>query len=78
MLTPTLRVAAIYPKFDVKLIRLERYSGPYGIMTLIAEIGLIAYTLLFLVLEVRRMIRTGKRYVSVSQPYCIPSSIRHP
>ncbi|XP_067928142.1 polycystin-2-like, partial [Watersipora subatra] len=44
---------AFYPKFDVKLVRPERYQSKYGSMVLLSELGMIAYTIYFIVVEIK-------------------------
>lgn len=59
--------AAIHPKFLVKLIRLERYQGAYAIMTLIAEVGLMIYSIYFLVKEIKELKKEKREYFKVFQ-----------
>lgn len=64
--------AALYPKFDVKLFRLERYKGAFAAMTLLSEIGCIAYTIFFLVVEIIQMKKQKKEYFKVIYLYDVP------
>ena len=61
-------VTALHPEFDVKLIKLERYRGAYALMTLIAELLMIIYTIYFLITEIKEMKKMGFRnYIYVSR-----------
>jgi len=56
---------ALYPKFKVLPFRLERYRGNNALMTLLSELGMIAYTIYFFVKEIKLMKKQKKEYFKV-------------
>ena len=57
----------MYPRYTVRVFRMERYLGPHGVMTLSAEIGLLIYTIYFSVKEIRELKRYRKQYLKVRE-----------
>ncbi|KAF6020743.1 hypothetical protein EB796_020951 [Bugula neritina] len=57
---------ALYPKFKVLPFRLERYRGNNALMTLLSELGMIAYTIYFFVKEIKLMKKQRRSILRIS------------
>lgn len=58
---------ALYPKFDLKLIRPERYQGEFAIMVLLSEVGLMIFTIYFIIKEIREYKKLKMLYFKVTE-----------
>lgn len=58
-------LVAIYPKFNVRLLKIDRFSDDTGIMTLVSEIAMIIYTIYFIVTECKEMKKQKTEYFKV-------------
>ena len=56
---------AIYPKFDVKLLKIDRWRDANGITVFIAELAMIIYTIYFIVTEARELKKQKLEYFKV-------------
>jgi len=57
-----LPTGAIYPKFDLKLLKIDRWRDSFGITVFISEMAIIIYTIYFIVTECKELKKQKLEY----------------